>query len=180
MKQNIKVQRFYSTNTSSRINIPYTLSIKAGLKFAKLLLDLKHRCDSELNLERKYSTNLQNIQFSCTLSDAQKLQLQHASVSDDSATYHGKKYKANWYLTAVENHQVKLFKIIKLVELCKYSFYILSSEIELKHFDYHFQSFEVGRYLNNLCLKPVEYFSSPPLHIYTSNNGKVYLRNKYL
>lgn len=114
------------------------------------------------------------------LSSTQKSQLKLARVPQ-SGSFRGTKYKTNFYLTAVEHGKTKLYKIIFLVELkLGKGLHIVANEIELKGFDYHFQSYEVGQCLNNLQLKPVDYFTSPPLHLYTSNNGKVYLRNKYL
>ncbi|KAF5276402.1 hypothetical protein FQR65_LT16350 [Abscondita terminalis] len=62
-----------------------------------------------------------------------------------------------------------------------YNKYVNSKKtIEIKCFDTHFQSCEVGKPLDTLELLPIECFTSSPLHVYPCNNGKVYFRNKFL
>lgn len=171
----------YSNNTSSRKNLPHTLSIKAGLKYAKFLVEFKHGLDPECFFESVVTMNLQHVNVSkANLTPNQVKELQTANISE-VAKYRGKKYSSNLYLTKMLDSNVKLYKIIYLARLSQNSLYVLSNEIEVMCLDNHFQAFQVGRQLNNESqLFQIEYFTSPPLHIYTANNGKVYLRNNYL
>lgn len=58
--------------------------------------------------------------------------------------------------------------------------YVLCYEVEIPNFDEHFQSYAVGKLREEIILKELHEFTSPPLHLFPINNGKIYLRNKFL
>lgn len=173
--------KIYSSNTTSRVNIPYSLAVKAGLKYSKFLLDFKDGIDADkFDFCKSKTISLDNIDLSETdLSNDVVKELRSLSATD-SVTYCGRKYKSGFYLTVFENNNnTRLFRIVHLVNLNSL-LYVLCYQIQLKRFDVHFQAFEVGHQLDFMLLKRIDSFSSPPLHVYALNNGKVYLRNKFL
>lgn len=165
----------YCNNINSRVNVPLTLCTKAGLHFAKFLVDYEKGIPDALELSNDHI-----IQPSADFN----YMFARLNINIDNVVFYGKinfsgkVYKENTYVSILKD-SLKLYKSLYFAKTFS-NLFVLCYEVELLYFDDHFQAYEVGDLQDHILLKELNDFTSPPLYLIPINNGKVYLRNKVL
>lgn len=172
-----RISKLYCNNTTSRKNISLTLCKKSNIRFGQFLLNNKDGIDLNFESKNFKKVDLTKQNYFSKINLVEGLNYKSINLSNEFH-YKGHTYKIGRYLT-ISSHVVELYKIESII-IEKEMKFILCHEICLKKFDDHFQSFEVGEQKNVMLIKNIELFTSSPLHVYPCNNGKMYIRNKFL
>ncbi|XP_067615177.1 uncharacterized protein [Eurosta solidaginis] len=162
-----KEAKIYCHNTNSRVNTPYTLAIKAGLKFSAFLIDHDQFIEPILTYSTTILSNLIKDDFSYEINELVNIDLKKCNVCND-LVFKGTRYKSNYYLS-INRISFELYKI-KCLVIHEEKAFILCQKLEVKTFESHLRSYEMGCLIDKMYLKPNEEFTSPPLHIYPINN----------
>lgn len=173
-----KAAKIYFNSITSRMNPAYSLSVKAGIQFAKFLQDYESGLKSSYEFEAIENLDLTAQHYYSKITEIDINNCKSVSISND-LVFKGNIYKKSYYLTYKIGDILKLFRIIHFICENKQIF-ILCKLIEINQFDEHFQSYEVGNQKEEYCIKHIDFFTSQPLHIYQINNGKTYVKNNYL
>lgn len=169
-----ELKKYMSVNFS-RKNSSFSLAMKVSFQFSNFILQNKATLPLETYTVDNKENDCGNLH-----SFLESLKLNKESfISANTVTYKGTSYKKNFYLTSFSN-TLHLHKIVALLIDKQNKFMIVSSEIHLKGFDNHYQAYIVGQNTNELALNFIDFFASPPLHIYNMSDGSAYLRNKTL
>jgi len=89
----------------------------------------------------------------------------------ENFVYKGITYKTNYCLAIKDDNTLRLFKVLFFVNELT-TVYVACNAIEVKTFCNHMQAYECGKIKNVLVLKPIEEFSSHPMHMYDVNAKK--------
>lgn len=171
-----KLNKTAAKATNSRVNIPFTLAIKAGLKFSHLLLNQiffvneltfqeANLCICNLHLLYK---KIDNCSINIHLSEATCAQ---------NVKFRGKTYKKHFYLTKSDRQSVLLYEIEQII-LHKSELLFLCRQWYIDHFSEHFQAYIVSTHNNSFSLHHVHEFDGTPIHLHLIKNGKKAFRLK--
>lgn len=170
-----KEAKIYFNNITSRVNPPHTLAIKSGLKFSKFLLDHENGIESIVSFDSFKNIDLKNEEYFYQIINPDQIFLNNVKIIND-LYFKGTHYKSNFYLSSY-NTTFNLYKI-KSFLLQNENIYVLCYFINIKQFDEHLQSYEVGDQNGQLYIINMYNFNSLPTHVYSINNGKSYVRPK--
>lgn len=169
----------YAHSISSRLNIAYSLSVKSSYRFSSFISSFNVENISTIHFQSQSLVNL--IIFDNEKYSQLNFPENMTNVFlPDLVTYKGTEYRKLQYLTAFIERNLFLYKVKELVISLSHKFFVICTKININKFNNHFQSYEVGNSEKHFEIHEINYFSSPPLHIYTLKNGKTFLRNKRL
>lgn len=169
-----KEAKAYFNNITSRQNPSHSLATKMSLKFSNFLLLYENGFPKMFEKEKFTLKKVCEIEHLKHVTH--NLYDEAINITYD-VIHKGISYKTNYYL----GHKKQILKLYKILFLFykNETLYVVCNEIELKNFSQHFQSFEIGASFG-IAIEEIAYFTSYPMHIYTINNGKTYLRYKSL
>lgn len=163
----------YCRNITSRKNLPFTLSIKAGLQFANSIFKKEYNSMIELRINalEVNKTKIDRIFSIINRNDYNEL-----SISNN-IEYRGIMYKSGFFLTILQS-ELKLFEIVNIIVINNRNIKIFCNNISLISYNEHYSSYEVGLKNQELEIFNIEEFTGPPIHIYTTAEGTKLIRNK--
>lgn len=169
-----KIFKTYIRNITSRINVPYTLSIKYSMHFASNILTFDNKIWSFSDRKKtplescEHFGKIQNIKSEYFYSSN--------SFCIDSIFYCGTKYKKNYVLFWKRN-KMFVYKLLDII-IKDEEIYFLCQEISIICYDKHFASYEIGTDTKNFIIENIKNVKNPPTHVYESGKGNKFVRPK--
>lgn len=165
----------YARSIQSRLNIPYTLSIKACLKFSNLFIT-KSFISTGVAIGKKCPFNLmncdyyKNIFFDCEIN--RQILFEYKSLK-----YKDKTYKPGYFLAKELFDSIIFFEILSIVVNEADEIFIVCAEASTI-FDHHFQAYIVKSIESVVRINQINNFVGPPVLKHRINQNH-YIRLKY-
>ena len=162
--------------TNSRVNISFTLAVKAGLKFSNTLVTEKF-FETDLIFDEKHITlcNLQ-LMYKEIIRNSIDLDLSQARCTQ-TLKFRGKTYKKHFFLTKSNTQPVLLYEIEQII-LHNSELYFLCRQWPINHFSEHYQAYITYKHTNIFSLHFIQEFDGPPIHLHHLKDGAKALRLK--
>lgn len=171
--------KMYCNNTTSRLNIAYSIAIKMQYKFCYRLLTMKGfdlKYDFDQTKAHKITTNIHILFENVDMSYAKNFQLDNEIFKIKQVKRFGTLFKINFYLT-LTNLNTQLFEICNII-ICKDCIFLLCFELEVGVFDENLQSFVVNDKVVKKYLINIDIFNVPPIHVHLLSDGRRVFRLK--
>lgn len=169
----------YCKNITSRNNIALSCCKKACLQFSHFINSFE--ADMDYNEEDFELENLSEcVEFYENILNPTNLNLEQVKFSK-KLIYRGSTYKKNYYLSSnlYSNDELNIHKIEGFI-LIDHVVFVLVRKANIVNFNNHLLSYEINGLESPIQLMNINEFTSPPMHQYTINDGKSYIRNKII
>lgn len=172
-----KIFKNFANNTSSRKNLPLTLSIKYSMQFSHFVLEnnlLKNKI-FYFNSEKASQSLLNNKKYYNYL---KANELQHVTSSllfQDECIFKGTCYKKSYYIP----HRIKnIFGFFEIVEciLFEERIFLTLQCVKMKKYDNHFRSYIIEKTINEFYVLNIDSISEQPTTSFLLVDGKRVLR----
>lgn len=164
----------YARAIQSRLNIPVTLSIKAGLKFSNLLIN-KSFFNKNIIVGKQCLFNLETCDyFNQILFDCERnieLSFQYKTL-----TYMGTIFKPGYFLARELLGSVHIYEILSIASCRLNKLYIVCAEAS-SNFANHYQAYVINKIEQFIRIFNIENFIGPPMNKHDIKN-KTYVRLK--
>lgn len=170
-----KESKIYFQNVTSRLNCTKTIALKASYKFTSILQKYSVGLPNLFSIDAHfYIDNLKEKDFfKYVITENTQINFENVCVSE-YILYGNLKYKKDIYL-GILNDNFELFKIVLILHWND-NIYILSKSIQIKQFDEHYCSYEVGPALNQITIIDIREFTTRPMHLHSIIGGRTFVR----
>ena len=168
----------YANVSNQRINLAYSLSTKAAMRFNAFIRTHQNGFPKDTSHTNTIRIKWNNFKKQHPHNFMQDFKINDQFIYTMRAIIHKKTtYKIDDFI--VENIECpkKLMKINKIFLIDNFYYFIVEL-FAIEHFDTHFRSYKAGEKTNTFELVEVQHLASLPFNLHKLSNGNIYFRIK--